>query len=194
MKKFFTICLVCLLLPSAPFAAQGAAEVLIRSAPVPDKPPYQGEVKLLRRGSTLVMQTVFNSKVLRHVIAAIQKKELKEWPEDRDGWLDSRRYSEELFQVYGLIQARAKDLQDGDRYLKLLIEFVLQKRRSYVAFYVPTLRQDGDHYLVEDKELLKKLKISRTYAYENLLAIAQDSFKLETREVLELTGLMPEEH
>lgn len=194
MKKLVAICLVGLLLPSIPLAGQEISEVVIRSAPVPDRPPYHGEVKLIRRDSTLVMQTILNSKVLRHVVAAIQKKEFRQWPEDRAGWLDSRRYSNELFQAYEVIQARAKDLQGDDRYLKLMIEFVLEGKRSYVALYAPVVQQDGDHYLVKDKGLLKKLKISRTYAYENLLAIAQDSFKIEAREVLELTGLMSEEH
>lgn len=193
MKKLFIYCLVCLLFPALSLAEEVNTEVLIRSAPVPEEPPSQGEVNLIRRDSTLVIQTILNSKVLRHVVAAIQKKEFKAWPEDRDGWLDSRRYTDELFLAYETIQTRAKEKQGSDRYLKLLIEFVLKGRRSYVALYVPTLSQDGDHLVVQEKQLLKKLKISRTYAYENMLVIAQDSFKLEKREALELMRPLSEE-
>jgi hypothetical protein len=194
MKKLLICCLICLLFPMLSLAEEVDSEVLILSAPVSDEPPYQGEVRLIRRDSTLVVQTVLNSKVLRHVVAAIQKKEFKAWPEDRDGWLDSRRYTDELFLVYEILQTRAKGRLADDRYLKLLIEFVLKGRRGYVAFYEPTLTHDGDHLVVEEKEMLKKFKISRIYAFENILAIAQDSFKLNSSEVLELMRSIPEEH
>ena len=187
MKKLSVLFLAVLLLPVFSFAGQQDVDTLLRRAPVPDKPPYQGEVRLLRRDSALVMQTVLNSKVLRQVVAAISKKELKEWPEDRDGWLDSRRYTDQLFLAYEAVRNRAKDRTDrDDRHLGLLIEFVLDERHSTVAFYLPTVARVDEHFTIEKRELLHKLKTSRTYLINNMLAIARDSFQGADRDIMNL--------
>jgi len=189
--RIFVFCLACLLMATPSSNVQASTETLIWRAPIPAEPPYQGEVRLLRRDSALVMQTVLNSKVLRHVVAAIQKKEFSDWPEDRDGWIDSRRYSDELYRAYESIQARAKGRKSSDRYLNLLIEFVLQERHSFVALYEPTLSKSGDQFSVQEKEVLEKMNTSRTYIYKNLQEIARDSFQLEEQEVLELLQPIP---
>jgi len=176
-------------------AKEKTSEVVIHRAPVPDKPPYQGEVRLVRRDSALVVQTVLKSKVMRHLIAAIRKKELGAWPENHDGWLDSRHYGDSLYQAYETLQARQKNSEKSrSRYLQLLIEFVLEERHSYVAFYEPTLTQDADRLDIQEKDLLKKLKVSRGYAYNNMQVILQDSFKLDAKAVLELMRPVAEEH
>ena len=194
MKVVLICCLFCLLSSSFVLAEKGTSQIIQR-APVPEKPPYQGEVRLVRRESALVVQTVLNSKVMRHLVAAIQKKELRTWPENRDGWLDSRHYSEALYLAYERVQTRAKSREkSSSRYLQLLIEFVLDERRSYVGFYEPTLIQDADRLDIKEKELLEKIKVSRAYAYNNMQVILQDRFKLEAEEVLELMLPVTEEH
>jgi len=191
MIRILIFCLACFLMATSSSNVQASTETLIWRAPIPAEPPYQGEVRLLRRDSALVMQTILNSKVLRHVVAAIQKKEFSDWPEDRDGWIDSRRYSDELYRAYESIQARAKRRKSSDRYLNLLIEFVLQERHSFVALYEPTLSKSGDQFSVQEKEVLKKMNTSRTYIYKNLQEIARDSFQLEEQEVLKLLQPIP---
>lgn len=191
MKNILIFLLLCLLFPASAISAQEDTDVLIQRAPVPAAPPHQGEVRLIRRDSSLVIQTIISSKVLRHVVAAIQKKEFHRWPEDREGWLDSRRYSEELFQAYEISQAESQKRKGDSRYLQLMIEFVLEERRSYFAIYAPMLTQDGDRFSVQEKKLLIKRKISRNYAYRNILEIAQDSFDLESQEALDLLRPIP---
>lgn len=187
MKKMLLLFMICLLLPELSFAAQGASELLIRRAPVPAEPPYQGEVRLLRRGSAQVVQTLLRTKVMNHVIAAIQKKELRDWPQEREGSADSRRYTEELVQAYHAVRIRAKDRQDvGDRHLQLMIEFVKEEERCYVALYAPTLTQEGDRLVPQKKELLKKLPLSGNYVQKNMQLILQDSFKLNAGKAKEL--------
>ena len=187
MKKMLLLLMISLLLPELSFAAQGASELLIRRVPVPAEPPYQGEVRLLRRGSAQVVQTLFKTKVMNHVIAAIQKKELRAWPQDREGSADSRRYTEELVQAYHTVRIRAKDRQDaGDRHLQLMIEFVNEGERCYVALYAPTLAQEGDRLVPQKKELLKKLPMSPNYVQKNMQLILQDSFKLDAGKAKEL--------
>jgi hypothetical protein len=183
MNKFLIILMICLLLPASSFATPKEADLLIRSAPVPASPPYQGEVRLLRRDSAVVVQTLLNSKVMDRVAGAIQKKELQDWPEDREGSIDSRRYVKELVQALKVVRGRA---EEGQRYLQLMIEFVLDEQQSYVALYAPTLTQNGDRLVLQKKELLKKLPLSRTYVYKNILFIIQDSFQLEADKAIEL--------
>ncbi len=191
MIRILVFCLVCLLMGTLSSNVQAGTETLIWRASIPAEPPYQGEVRLIRRDSALVLQTIINSKVLRHVVAAIQKKELSDWPEDREGWIDSRRYSDELYQAYESIQVRAKRRQRSDRYLNLLIEFVLQERHSFVALYEPTLVKSGDQFSIQEKEVLKKMNTSRAYIYNNLQEIARDSFQLEEQEILKLLQPIP---
>jgi len=160
---------------------------VIRRAPVPAEPPYQGEVRLLRRDSAPVVQTILNSKVMNHVIAAIQKKESKAWPQDREGSLDSRRYTEELVEAYYVIRERAKNREKiRERHLQLMIEFVLEGERGYVALYAPTLTQEGGRLVPQKKELLKKLPLSRNYLHKNMQLIIQDSFQLDSGKAIQL--------
>ena len=192
MIRTLAVCLFCLLLPTLPSVVQASADSVIWRAPIPAEPPHQGEVRLIRRDSALVMQTILNSKVLKHVIAAIQKKELRAWPEDREGWVDSRRYSDELYRAYEAVRRGAKDREDKeDRHLRLMIEFVLEERRSFVIFYVPTLTVRGEQYSVQEKKALKKLITSRGYLYNNLREIVRDSFQLDEKEALKLMQPIP---
>lgn len=194
MKLLLAFYLVCLLLPGSSMAGQQDAGVLLRRAPVPAKPPHQGEVRLVRRDSALVLQTVLYSKVLRHVVMAIRRKELNEWPEGRDGWLDSRRYSDELFRAYETVRERDRNRTAEDsRYLPLLIEFTLEQNRSYVRLYQPSLEQAGETFSLQDKTLLLELRVSRDYAYNNMLAIIRDSFQLEPQDAVELLQPVPGE-
>ena len=189
MKNYLILLMISLLLPAVALAAQKDAEQLIQYAQVPAGPPYQGEVRLLRRDSALVVQTLLNSKVMHRVVGTIRKKESQEWPEDQAGSADSRRYAEELVRAYQLIRDRAKDKQkpgDRERHLQLMIEFVLDEHRSYVALYAPTLTLEGERLVLHKKELMKKLPLSRTYVNKNMQLIIQDSFQIEADKAAEL--------
>jgi hypothetical protein len=106
--RTLAVCFFCLIVATLPSGVQASADSVTWRASIPAEPPHQGEVRLIRRDSALVMQTILNSKVLKHVIAAIQKKELRAWPEDREGWVDSRRYSDELYRAYDAVRTNAK--------------------------------------------------------------------------------------
>lgn len=187
MRTIALLLMIILALTGHPCAAQGTSELLIRRTPVPAEPPYQGEVRLLRRESAAVVQTILRSKVMNHVIDAIRKKEQRDWPQDREGAADSRRYREELVQAYHTLRIRAKDRQDaGDRHLQLMIEFVQEGERGYAALYAPTLTREGDRLVPQKKELLKKLPLSGHYVRKNMQFIIQDSFKLGAGKAKEL--------
>ena len=182
MKKILLCLILCLLLPQLSLAKQEDAEVVIRHTPVPEDPPYQGEVRVLRRGSAQVVQTLLYSKVMIRVIGAIQRKESNSWPLEREGAQDSRRYSDELMQAYALVKERFKERQkagEKERHIQLLIEFVHDGEKDYVALYAPSITQDDERLVLNKKELLKKLPLSRGYIQKNMQLIVQDSFRLD---------------
>ena len=186
MKRTILLLMICLLLPQLSFAA---GETVLRHAPVPVDPPYQGEVRLLRRDSATVVQTLLNSKVMNRVVSAIQKKEQKAWPQGKEGAEESRHYIEELVQAYETVRDRAKEKEKGgerSRYLQLAIEFVLDGQRGYVALYAPTLTQEDDRLVLHKKELLKKQPLARHYVRKNMQLILEDNFQLEPAEAAQL--------
>lgn len=181
--------MILLFLPAVAFATQNNVDRLINTALVPAGPPYQGEVRIIRRDSALVVQTLLYSKVMQRVVGAIQRKELEEWPEEKVGSVDSRRYTEELARAYHLVLDRAKKMQnpgDRERHIQLMIEFVIDEKQSYVALYAPTLTREGERLVLQKKELLKKLPLSRSYVNENMHLIIQDSFQVEADKAVEL--------
>jgi len=189
MKRVLLLLVVCLLSPQLSIGAPGDREVVVSYTPVPAYPPYQGEVRVLRRAGASVVQTLLYSKVMRWVVAAIRKKEQKGWPPEREGAADSKRYLQELAQAYESLRERARERQkagDRDRHLQLAIEFFLEGEHGYVAFFEPGLTREGDRLVLHKKELLKKLTLSRGYVHRNMQLIVEDSFRLEADEAREL--------
>lgn len=185
MTRILLFLMILLQLPALSLAGERGAELLIRRTPVPADPPYQGEVRVLRRDSAQVVQTILNSKVMNRVVAAIREKESQDWPKEREGALDSRRYTEELVLAYQALRERSRERQkrgEDDRYLQLLIEFVVEGKQGYVALYAPTLTREGEKTVIGRKELLKKLPLSYTYLRKNMQFIVEDSFRLEPEE------------
>lgn len=185
MKHILLFLMIMLQLPALSLADGTSPELLIRRTPVPADPPYQGEVRVLRRDSAQVVQTILNSKVMNRVVAAIREKEAQDWPRGREGAQDSRRYTEELALAYQALRERARERQKGgesDRYLQLMIEFVVEGKQGYVALYAPTLTKEGERTVVGRKELLKKLPLSYAYLRKNMQFIVEDCFRLEPEE------------
>lgn len=181
MKKLLLCLLVLCLLPQFAWGREDA-EVIVRRTPVPKEPPHQGEVRVLRRGSAQVVQTLLYSKVMIRVVGAIEGKESSAWPKGREGSDESRRYVAELREAYRVVKERAREKQKAgvkERFLQLGIEFVLDGDKSYLALYAPTLTQDEERLDITGKELLKKLPLSRHYVQKNMQLIVQDSFEVD---------------
>lgn len=182
MKRLLLCLALCLQLPQLASGREGA-EVVIQHTPVPKEPPHQGEVRVVRRGSTQVVQTLLYSKVMIRVVGAIERKESSAWPKGEDGSQDSRRYVAELRQAYQTVKQRAREKQKAEgkkeRFLQLGIEFVLDKDNSYVALYLPALTRDEERLELHGQELLKKLPLSRHYVQKNMQLIVQDSFEVD---------------
>ena len=156
--------------------ATGSEEILARAVvPSTDKP--QGEVQLVRRGEELVVRTVLASPILKRVVAAIDKKEQRRWPEGQAGHVDSRRYREEVFTATSAIWERFKERSDkSDKRQYLAIEFILGPRQNDIALSEPQLTGDYGQLRVENKSSLAEWRASRDYVAENMKEIIRDSF------------------
>ena len=109
--------------------------------PSVDKP--QGEVQVLRRGDLLVVQTLLASRILKRVVAAIDQKEQRRWPDTRTGHIDSKRYRDELFRATSETWSRFKQRSDKNENRQYLaIEFILGPKQSLIALSAPQVTGD----------------------------------------------------
>jgi len=169
----------------------GSGDRIVRSAIVPSDLLPQGEVRLLRRGEAVVMQTVLNSRFLKRVVAEIRNKESASWPAQREGHADSIRYVAALTEGYDRIQRKSRQRKNrAERRQKLLIEFILSGKSALVAVYEPELAEEEGHYRVTSKTPVAILEMSRAYVRGNIFEIAWDALGLSKREAKKLLDPM----
>lgn len=162
---------------------EGAEDRIVRSAFVPSDEQPQGEVRLIRRGDAVVMQTVLHSKFLRRVVAEIRKKELASWPAEREGHADALRYINALMEANDRIQEKFRQRKTrGERRQNLLIEFILSEKSALVALYEPDLGEEEGRYRVTAKLPVVVLELSRAYVRGDIYEIAWDALGLSKKE------------
>lgn len=166
---------------------------IVRSAPVPSTLFPQAEVRLIRRGEAVVMQTVIKSTLLKRVVGEIRRKESSVWTPGRAGHEDSERYVDALGRAYRMAEKRFRERDDGnDRRRSLLIEFVLSDKEALVAILNPEVRGDFGDLRVTERRVLEILPLSRRYVSENIREIGIDSLGWSRREAEEtLKPLLP---
>lgn len=146
--------------------------------PSPEKP--HGEVQVIRRGDLLVVQTLLASRILKKVVAVIDQKEQRRWPESRQGHLDSRRYREELFRATTEIWHRFRQRSDqNEKRQYLVIEFILGPKQSMIALSLPQVVGEYGQLQLIDKSELAVWRSSEQYVANNIREIIQDSFDLD---------------
>ncbi|MBP2669220.1 MAG: hypothetical protein H6Q80_1422 [Deltaproteobacteria bacterium] len=167
----------------------GSRDEVVRAEFVPSAEQPVGEVRLVRRGDAVVMQTVLRTKFLKRVVAEIRKKEMAAWPRDRQGHGDAVKYVDAVLAAQGGIQERFRRREDrGDRRQKMLIEFILSRRASIVAIAEPEITEEGGRMRVVSKRPIAVLELSRAYVRGNIYEIAWDALGLdrkESRDILE---------
>lgn len=169
-------------LPADRYAAliDNRADRLVQRVVVPSAEQPQGEVRLLRRGDLLVVQTVLASRVLKQVVAAIDGKEERNWPEPREGHRDSRKYRDELFRATGQAWEIFRHRQDPEEKRQfLVIEFICGTDRSLIALYAPGLAGDYGSLERADRQLLNAWRTAGHYMQGNIIEIVRDSFDLD---------------
>jgi hypothetical protein len=165
---------------------------VVRSATVPSVFP-QAEVRLIRRGKSVVMETVIFSRLLKRVVGEIRRKESSAWTPERAGHGDSKRYVDALGRAYRAAELRFRERDAGNYHRRsLLIEFVLSEEEAFVAILEPEVRGNFGDLQVTERRILEILPLSRRYVSENMHEIAIDSLGWSRREAEEtLKPLLP---
>lgn len=163
--------------PIGPVAAQD--QILARAVvPEPDAP--QGEVQIVRRGNAQVVRTLLASRVLRRVVAVIDAKERRNWPESRDGALASTRYREELFRAAEVSwESFRKRPEPSEVRQFLAIEFQLDGKKGTITLALPVLDGDYGAMRVAGQQILNSWRAPVGYVQGNMLEIVKDSFRLD---------------
>ncbi len=166
---------------------------VVRSSTVPSALFPQAEVRLIRRGGSVVMQTVIVSRFLKTVVGEIRRKESSVWTPGRAGHGDSERYIDALDRASRAAEQRVRERDTGNvRRRSLLIEFVLSEEESLVVIFAPEVRGNFGALRITERRVLEILPLSPRYVWENMHEIAIDSLGWSRREAEEaLKPLLP---
>ena len=158
----------------------GDEEVLKRTL-VPSAEQPQGEVQIVRRGSALVVRTLLASTVLKRVVAAIDAKERRHWPESSAGFVASQRYRDELYAATQQVWERFRTRTERAELRQSLgIDFIQEGRRGRIELYAPRLSGDYGSLAVAAAESLSSWRVAGDYVRENMVIIVADSFGLDS--------------
>ena len=165
---------------AAPLGAVDPAEQVVRRVVVPAADQPQAEVQIVRRGPELLVRTIIFSPILRRVVAAIDAKEAKRWPEESAGFVESQRYREQLYAATETVRQRfAERLDPAQSRQALVIEFHRNKTERWISLLLPQLAGEFGSLRIRTAELLQSWRSRGDYVDENMLEIVQDSFHLD---------------
>ena len=145
-----------------------------------------GEVRVLRRGRSAVVQTLLHTKLLRRAIGEIRKRELAGWPEGSPERAASLRY------LAALARAESQLPRPGtgagtDRRRALLIEFALWPAGESVTLFAPRVAESGEGLAIEDARAIDVLELPRSFVRGDMLRIVGEHFpELDAEALLEL--------
>ncbi len=189
--------LLTLLLPAAVHPAQPASRLLdevgqtiVRRATVPrDRQPV-AEVRLIRRKGAVVAETVVSTFLFQRVVDKIRRSEGANWPEQRPGHDDSRRYLhalEDFDQPTASPDTRAR----RRKRVQMAIEFIMTADAGWVALSRIELDDSKPTGTITKKDPVAILSVSRAYAERNIALIAADAFGLDEQQARMLLGPGP---
>lgn len=179
-------------MPAKLAAVDDSADQVLRRTFVPSPDRKVGEVRLLRRGDTDVVQTLLYTKILKRVVGEIRKKETANWLPGSDGYADSLRYIDALVQAQEDIWSRLPKFErSGEARQKLLIEFILDKQTARVVFAEFDFTEAAGTVRISARRALAQLDLSRAYVRRNMQLIVADSFQLAGPQLQEALRLLP---
>jgi predicted RND superfamily exporter protein len=135
---------------------------------IPRDPPQVGTLRLVKRGTAVVLQTDLETTVLRRVLGAIQKREQERWQPESPERPDMERYLAQLKAAVALVEQRvAARPASQDRRRRLQIEFIADPPHHRIVLL--TREPDGPW------EAFSPLPVSAKYLYGDMLTILVDN-------------------
>jgi hypothetical protein len=150
-------------------------DVLVERAFIPSPQNRHGEVRLVRRGEAHVVQTLLYSTMLRRGLKGIRNKELAAWPAESPHHGDSVRYLELMKDAEARVLEKPGD--GADRRARMLIEFISEGDRGFVATYAPEIRGERDHVEISSAEKIGGAVVSPEYVHRAMDLMMESAFK-----------------
>ncbi|PNU18977.1 hypothetical protein C2E25_14940 [Geothermobacter hydrogeniphilus] len=196
-RKHAAVMLLCLLLFCAlPAWAAGSlpqqlqqndADLPVRSVLLPTDPPHVGSLRLLKRGTAVVLQTDLETTLLRRVLAAISRSEQQRWPAGRPGHDAMLGYLDMLSAAGAAAEQRVAGIPAGsDRRRRLQIEFIAAPPDYRLAFFLPDSRGN--------RALLASRSIGKDFCLAEMRAILGEQLKLDSEGVDRILAALLEPH
>ena len=177
--------------PGLPDALLDASrDQVVARTDVPDTMRKVGEVRLVRRSEATIVQTLISTKVLPRVVGEIHKKEAANWPPDTPGREDMERYVLALGRVADGL-ATARDAGDGDRKLRLMIEFVATPDVAGLVLGSFDAKDVDGKIEPTTRRPMETMVLKKTYGFRNMRLILADAFHVPEGEVGRLGPLGP---
>ncbi len=144
-----------------------------------------GELRLVARGSTRVVQTLLYTKLLRRVLAEIRDRERENWPAGAAGSEASERYLAALDSAERAIPIpRIGDRgAAAERRRPLLIEFAVSNSEAAVMLLEPRVSEADGEISIAGARLIERLDLPRDFVQRNMRLIAEEHFAAERDEL-----------
>lgn len=168
--------------PSDPIAPdpllERSVDRLQRRADIRSRGGKHGEVRIVSRGGTRVVQTLLYTKLLRRVLAEIRSREHANWPATGRDSEASVRYLAALDRAERSIpRPRIGDRSAAEeRRRPLLIEFVLSNSEAAVMLLEPRVRGGDDGLVIVDARLIERLDLPRDFVERDMRLITEEHF------------------
>ncbi len=162
-------------------------QIIIARSAVPRERKPIGEVRLIRRGNALVVETVLSTFLYSRVTAKLREAELSNWPAGKIGHEDAKSYIEALERFgedsappRGAAMPRsAASIKQHHRQVKIAIEFISDPPGAWVVLSQVELDGSPPASLIVAKHPSVTLALSSTYVERNMELILADSFGLD---------------
>ncbi len=145
---------------------------------VPNRVIPQGEVRLVRRGGTAVVQTVLQTRFGKRVMNRITHNELRNWGDHRDAasYIDAL---EDAFAEYEKLRSA-----EGKQ-MALVIDFVDSPVSARVEFSFSMASHEKHGFDIQPSATWRSLTVSRDYLRKDQEYILTNSFKKGAAETLD---------
>ncbi|TFH18581.1 MAG: hypothetical protein E4H03_14460 [Myxococcales bacterium] len=156
-----------------------AAERVIATAPVPDDERPHGEVTLLVRGRSSVVETFLHSRLLRRVVAESVLKEEANWPRDGRHGSDSLAYAQALESAEREIW-RKHQRDDRRRATDpvLVIELTVSETGAGLALFELPVGAPAERASLESRTVVARPALAREYLERNFYRIIEDALAI----------------
>ncbi len=147
-----------------------SADEIVARSPIEARGRSHGEVRLVRRGSGVVVQTLLVTRTLKRAAGRIREKEAANWPEGSRGYGASQVYAKALEAAVAEVLAAER----SDRHRRLLIEIALSDNAGCIVLSKPSTQDGPDGITLVASQLITRLELPCSWTRREIELVAED--------------------